>query len=144
MTAIISLANRNGPKRPLLIRHPFATADDRVAVALADRSQSIQRCLAGSSRLHLRLSLIREPVREEAAMKGDDGMRAANARLRDKINEVLGKHPELRDVADRVFLEQGMHIQVGIPFLDRMHLNLQQRARAIIECRPDLERLFDD
>ena len=36
------------------------------------------------------------------------------------------------------------HIQVGIPFLDRMHLNLQQRARAIIERRPDLERLFDD
>ena len=75
-------------------------------------------------------------------MKGDEGMRAANARLRDKINEVL--HPELRDVADRVSLEQGMHIRVGIPFLDRMHLNLQQRARAIIECRPDLQSLFDD
>ena len=37
-----------------------------------------------------------------------------------------------------------MHIRVGIPFLDRMHLNLQQRARAIIECRPDLQSLFDD
>ena len=69
-------------------------------------------------------------------MKGDDGMRAANARLRDKINEVLEKHPELRDVAEGVFLEQGMHIQVGIPFLDRMHLNLQQRARAIIRASP--------
>ena len=77
-------------------------------------------------------------------MKGDEGMRAANARLRDKINEVLEKHPELRDVADRVSLEQGMHIRVGIPFFDRMHLNLQQRARAIIECRPDLQSLFDD
>ena len=37
-----------------------------------------------------------------------------------------------------------MHIRVGIPFLDRMHLTLQQRARAIIECRPDLQSLFDD
>ena len=77
-------------------------------------------------------------------MKGDDGMRAANGRLRDKINEVLEKHPELRDIADRVSLEQGMHIQIGIPFLDRIHLNLQQRARAIIERRPGLERFFDD
>ena len=38
---------------------------------------------------------------------------------------------------------KGMHIRVGIPFLDRMHLNLQQRA-FIIECRPDLQSLFDD
>jgi hypothetical protein len=45
----------------------------------------------------------------------------------------LEKHPELRDVADGVSLKQGMHVQVGIPFLDRMHLNLQQRARALVE-----------
>ena len=77
-------------------------------------------------------------------MKGDEGMRSANASLRDKINEVLEKHPELRDVADRVSLKQGMHVQVGTPFLDRMHANLQERARAIIARRPDLERLFDD
>ena len=77
-------------------------------------------------------------------MKGDDGMRLANARLRDKINEVLEKHPELRDVADGVSLKQGLHVQVGTPFLDRIHANLQERARAIIKRRPDLERLFED
>ena len=77
-------------------------------------------------------------------MKGDDGMRFANARLRDNINEALERHPELRDVADGVYLIQAMHGQVGTPFLDRIHANLQERARAIIERRPDLERLFDD
>ena len=73
-----------------------------------------------------------------------DESRSRNACLRDKINEVLEKHPELRDVADGVSLKQGMHIQVGTPFLDRMHANLQERARAIIERHPDLERLFED
>jgi hypothetical protein len=76
-------------------------------------------------------------------MRGDDGMRSANARLRDKINEVLEKHPELREVTEGVSLKQGMHVQVGTPFLDRIHANLQERARAIIERRPDLEHLFD-
>jgi len=77
-------------------------------------------------------------------MKGDDGMRCANARLRDRINEVLKKHPELRDLAEEVSLKQGRYTQVGTPFLDRIHINLQERARAIVERRPDLEHLFDE
>ena len=64
--------------------------------------------------------------------------------LRDKINEVLEKHPELRDATDEIALTQGLHVEVGTPFLERVRCKLQERARAIIERRPDLERLFDD
>ena len=41
-------------------------------------------------------------------------------------------------------LTQGLHLEVGTPFLERVRGKLQERARAIIERRPDLERLFDD
>jgi hypothetical protein len=34
-------------------------------------------------------------------------------------------------------------VQVGTPFLDRIQVNLLERARAIIERRPDLEHLFN-
>jgi hypothetical protein len=68
-------------------------------------------------------------------------LRRENGRLRDKINEVLEKHPELRDATDET---QGLHVEVGTPFLERVRGKLQERARAIIERRPDLERLFDD
>jgi hypothetical protein len=74
----------------------------------------------------------------------DDALRQKNARLREKINAVLNNHPELRDVSDQIALEQGMHVEVGVPFLERIQGKLQERARAIIERRPDLERLFDD
>jgi hypothetical protein len=70
-------------------------------------------------------------------------MRNKNADLRNRIDEVLVKHPELRDVVDEVALEQGMWVQVGTPFLDRIQANLLERARAIIERRPDLEHLFN-
>ncbi len=73
----------------------------------------------------------------------DDELRSKNADLGNKINEVLRNHPELRGVADEIALKQGLWVQVGTPFLVRMHANLQERARAIIERRPDLERLFD-
>jgi hypothetical protein len=78
----------------------------------------------------------------EGAMTNDE-LRNKNADLRTKINEVLEKHPELRDVADEIALKQGMWVQVGTSFLERVQVNLQERARAIIERRPDLERLFD-
>lgn len=71
-------------------------------------------------------------------------LRRENGRLRDKINEVLEKHPELRDPTDELALTQGLHVEVGTPFLERVRGKLQERARAIIEQRPDLERLFDD
>ena len=79
----------------------------------------------------------------EAAIIKDE-LRPKNAHLRDKINQLLEKHPELRDVSDEIALEQGMHVEVGTPFLDRVHGKLQERARAIIERRPDLEHFFDD
>jgi hypothetical protein len=71
-------------------------------------------------------------------------LRAKNARLRDKIDQVLEHNPELRDAVDGIALEQGTHVEVGTPFLERIHGKLQERARAIIERRPDLEHLFDD
>jgi hypothetical protein len=71
-------------------------------------------------------------------------LRRKNARLREKIDQVLEKHPELRDVTEGIALRQDLHVQVGTPFLDRIQGKLQERARAIIERRPDLEHYFDD
>ena len=71
-------------------------------------------------------------------------MRGKNARLREKINSVLEQHPELRDATEELALEQGLHVEAGTPFLERVNGKLEERARAIIERRPDLERLFDD
>ena len=47
-------------------------------------------------------------------------LRRENGRLRDKINEVLEKHPELRDVTEGIALRQDLHVQVGTPFLERI------------------------
>ena len=74
----------------------------------------------------------------------DDELRQRNARLRDKIREIVERQPELRDLSDEIALEQGMHVEVGTPFLERVNAKLQERARAIIERRPDLERFFED
>jgi hypothetical protein len=71
-------------------------------------------------------------------------LRRENGRLRDKINEILENHPELRDATDEIALTQGLHVEVGTPFLERVQTKLQERARAMIERRPDLEHLFDD
>ena len=35
------------------------------------------------------------------------------ARLRDRIEQVLEKHPELRDLTEEIALRQDMHVQVG-------------------------------
>ena len=83
------------------------------------------------------------PERPREAATTDDELRSKNADLGNKINEVLRNYPELWGVAEEIALKQGLWVQVGTPFLVRMHANLQERARAIIERRPDLERLFD-
>jgi hypothetical protein len=83
-----------------------------------------------------------QPETQEAMIKSE--LRQKNARLRQKINSVLEQHPKLRDVTDEIALKQVTQIRVGTPFLERIQGNLQQRARAIIERRPDLEHLFDD
>jgi outer membrane protein TolC len=79
----------------------------------------------------------------EADMTKDE-LRRKNVRLREKINSVLEQHPELRDATDEIVSKQGTQVKVGTPFLERIEANLQERARAIIERRPDLEHLFDD
>jgi hypothetical protein len=81
-------------------------------------------------------------VPQEGAIRSE--LRHKNARLREKINSVLERHPELRDVMDEIALKQGTRVRIGTPFLERIQGNLQERARAIIEGRPDLEHLFDD
>jgi hypothetical protein len=70
-------------------------------------------------------------------------LRRKNARLRDQIALVVEKDPELRDVAEEIALKQDLHVEVGTPFLDRTHGKLQDRTRAIIERRPELDRYFD-
>jgi hypothetical protein len=82
------------------------------------------------------------PETPEAMAKHE--LRSRNARLREKIESVLEQHPSLRDTTDEIALEQSLHVEVGTPFLERVNGKLQERARAIIERRPDLERLFDD
>ena len=82
------------------------------------------------------------PEMDEVEAKEE--LRSRNARLREKINSVLEQHPELRDAAEDLALGQDLHVEVGTPFLERINGKLQERARAIIERRPDLERLFDD
>ena len=82
-----------------------------------------------------------EPETPEAMIK--DEVRHKNARLREKINSVLEQHPELRDATDEIALKQGTQVQAGTPFLERIQANLQDRARVIIQRRPDLEHLFD-
>jgi hypothetical protein len=33
-------------------------------------------------------------------------------------------------------------VEVGVPFLERTHRKLQERSRAMIERRPNLDRYF--
>ena len=61
-----------------------------------------------------------------------------NAHLRAKINQLVENHPELeviiRDIASK---------QPANATAEQMRANLQERARAIIEARPDLEHGFE-
>ena len=73
-----------------------------------------------------------------------EDLQRKNASLRDRIEEVLEMHPELRDVTEAIALRQDLHVQVGTPFLERTQGKLQDRARGIIERRPELECYFED
>ena len=70
-------------------------------------------------------------------------LRRKNERLRDQIAQVVEKDPELRDVAEEIALRQDLHVEVGTPFLERTQGKLQERARAMIEHRSELDRYFD-
>ena len=69
-------------------------------------------------------------------------LRRKNERLRDQIAQVVEKDPELRDVTEGIALRQDLQ-EVGTPFLERTQGKLQERTRAMIERRPDLDRYFD-
>jgi hypothetical protein len=67
-----------------------------------------------------------------------------NASLHDRIEQVLEWHPELRDGAEAIALDQDLYVEVGARFLERTRRKLQDRARALIERRPELAFFFDD
>jgi hypothetical protein len=73
-----------------------------------------------------------------------DELRRSNAGLRDKIRDILERHPELREDVEDLALYRELHVEVETPFLERVQGKLQERARAILERRPDLQYLFDD
>jgi hypothetical protein len=79
-----------------------------------------------------------------SAKAESETLRRKNARLRDTIHKILEKHPELREVTEGIALRQDFRVQTGTPFLERIRGKLEERARAIIERRPDLEHLFDE
>jgi hypothetical protein len=78
-----------------------------------------------------------------SAMTSED-LRRKNARLHDMIEQVLEMHPELRERAETLALNQDLHVEVGAPFLERTRDKLRERARAIVERCPELEYYFDE
>ena len=70
-------------------------------------------------------------------------LRRKNARLRDQIAQVVEKDPKLRGVTEGIALRQDLHVEVGTPFLERTQGKLRERAHAMIERRPELDRYFD-
>ena len=73
-----------------------------------------------------------------------EDLRRENASLHDRIEQVLEMHPELRDGIEAIALNQDLRVEVGPPFLERTCEKLKERARAIVEQRPELEYYFDD
>ena len=57
-------------------------------------------------------------------------LRRKNDRLRDKIDQILEQHPELRDVTEVIAFREDLHVQVGTPFLERVQAS----------CKSGLER----
>jgi predicted nucleic acid-binding Zn-ribbon protein len=73
--------------------------------------------------------------RGETAVTED--LQDRNARLRGKIEQLVDKHPELEAVVNDVALKQ------PTASLEKVQANLQERARAIIEAKPELEGYFE-
>lgn len=61
-----------------------------------------------------------------------------NARLRRKIDGALKDRPELKHAVNDVALRQPANAS-----LEQVQANLQERARAIIEAKPELDGYFD-
>jgi hypothetical protein len=73
-----------------------------------------------------------------------EDLQRKNAILRDRIDEVLEVHPDLRDATEGIALNQDLHVQVGSSFLKRTQEKLLERARALIERRPELAYYCND
>jgi hypothetical protein len=76
-------------------------------------------------------------------MSSDD-LRAKNASLHDRIEQVIEMHPELRALTEAKALSQDLHVEVGAPFLERTRGKLRERVRTIIKQRPELASYFAD
>jgi hypothetical protein len=61
-----------------------------------------------------------------------------NARLREKINQLVESHPELEQAVRDIAAQEPAN---ATP--EQAQANLQERARAIIELHPELEHSFD-
>src|ERR1700727_2289174 len=92
---------------------------------------------------HVCVGSIRRPSALSGANRGTWGsvmisedLRRKNARLHDMIEWVLEMHPELREGAEALALNQDLHVEVGAPFLERTRDKLRERARAIVERCP--------
>jgi hypothetical protein len=70
-------------------------------------------------------------------MSSED-LRSKNASLHDKIEQVLEMHPELRELTEAKALSQDLYVEMGAPFLQRTQGKLRERARTIIQHRPEL------
>ena len=68
-----------------------------------------------------------------------EGLQGKNARLRGRIERLLESHPELEAVVNDVALKQPANAS-----LEQIQANLQERARAVIEAKPELETYFED
>jgi hypothetical protein len=75
--------------------------------------------------------------RREAAVREND-LQNRNARLRRKIDGALKTRPELEAAINGIALKQPANAS-----LEQVQANLQERARAIIEAKPELDGYFD-
>jgi hypothetical protein len=64
-----------------------------------------------------------------------------NARLSRKIDGALKNRPELKQVVHGIALKQPATASTAS--LEQVQANLQERARAIIEAKPELDGYFD-
>ena len=69
----------------------------------------------------------------------DNDLMGKNGLLRAKITQLLENHPELESAVNDIALKQPTNAS-----LEQVQANLQERARAIIEAKPELETYFED
>jgi hypothetical protein len=97
----------------------------------------VQLGTAEAKRRYCRERLYVQPPREETGMTAD--LRHKDARLIETIDKLVESHPELDVIVRDVAAKQPHN---ATP--EQVQANLQERARAIIEARPDLEHSFGD